>query len=59
MLERIAIEDGRDPVLQQYALDCIVRVGDGPRADVLRRVATARGSQEVRKRAYLLFWNYL
>jgi hypothetical protein len=58
-LEALAQDMTKDRALREQALDCIVRVSDGPRAETLRRVALALDDMEVNRRAHLLFWNYL
>lgn len=57
-LERILLEPGTDPALRQAALDALGRLRDGPRAELLRKVA-ATNDRELAARARLVFWNYL
>jgi len=58
-LERIVLDEHKDPVLRQQALDAIVRVHGGPREAVLRRVTEALDDPAMSAHARLLFWNYL
>ena len=59
VIEQISMDMSLDPVVRQYALDAIVRVQGGDREGTLRRVAQVANDQQVRDRAFLLFWNYL
>lgn len=58
-LERILLAPGTDPALRLSALDCIGRLRDGPRAEVLRRAVGQLNDPELSARARLVFWNYL
>lgn len=59
LLEAIALDPERDAELRRLALDAMVRVSQGPREEVLRRVAGQLEDPDARARARLLFWNYL
>ena len=58
-LERILLDPDTDPALRYAALDCLGRLSDGPRAELLRKVVAARADRELAAHARLVFWNYL
>jgi len=58
-LEHILLDPDTDPALRRAALDALGRLADGPRAELLRKVAGATSDRELAARARLVFWNYL
>jgi len=58
-LERILLSPSTDPALRVAAIECLGRLRDGPRAELLRKAVAASGDRELAARARLVFWNYL
>jgi hypothetical protein len=58
-LERILLAPGTGRPLRLAALDCIGRLRDGPRAELLRRAVAELNDPELAAHARLVFWNYL
>ncbi len=58
-LETVILAETTSPSLKVEALDAIVRLVDGPREEVLRRVIKGLSDPELTARARLLYWNYL
>ena len=59
MLESIVLDERRDPAIRMQAFDTIARLREGPREQVLRRLALELKDPRWSQRARLLFWNYL
>ena len=59
LLERLLTAEGTDPETRRAALDALGRVSSGPREETLRRVLEQVIDPELRRRAQLVFWNYL
>jgi hypothetical protein len=58
-LERLLLAPDTDPALRRAALDCLGRLRDGPRAELLRKAVAAHADRELAAHARLVFWNYL
>ncbi|HTE05544.1 MAG TPA: hypothetical protein VK824_05050 [Planctomycetota bacterium] len=58
-IERIALDAMLPERERFFALDCLARIHDGPREEVLRRVIDGWPDPRVKARAQLIFWNYL
>jgi hypothetical protein len=58
-LRRILLSPTTERPLRLAAVDCIGRLRDGPRAELLREALAAQDDRELAAHARLVFWNYL